>query len=224
MITQIKRDRQVLQAATKILSGLRGEEKMMQYLDKLELGIHHVGEIIQLQQKAARPDTHITRFGFSAMLDDTLSLIQDRIDKFGIELVLKLDPELKRVELPRNPMIQMVMNFIKNSMEAIGQRARGQFSHKGEIVITTQLLVEEEEEGGRFLLTVADNGCGIAADRINQIFQFGETDKARGSGYGLHSAANFIRSLKGDLRAESDGENRGASMVVELPIRIGADE
>jgi len=131
---------------------------MMQYLNKLELGIHHIGEIIQLQQRAARPDTHITRFDFSGMLSDTLSLIHDRVDKFGIEVVQTLDPELRRVELPRNPMIQMVMNFIKNSMEAIGERIRHQYSHQGRIELSTRILIPESEDGGRFVLTISDNG------------------------------------------------------------------
>ncbi len=212
---QVQRDQQVMQAAIKILSGLRGEEKMMQYLSKLELGVHHVGEIIQLQQKAARPDTHFTRFGLTSMVEDTLHLIQDRIDKFGIEMVVEMDPAIKQVELPRNPMIQMVMNFIKNSMEAIGQRIRHEMKHKGRIELQTRLLDE-----ARFELTIVDNGCGISEDRLQQIFLFGETDKSRGSGYGLHSASNFVKSLHGEIRAESEGENRGARMVVELPIKV----
>jgi len=217
---QIQRDTQVLQAGVKILGGLRSEEKMMQYLNKLELGIHHIGEIIQLQQRAARPDTHITRFDFSGMLSDTLSLIHDRVDKFGIEVVQTLDPELRRVELPRNPMIQMVMNFIKNSMEAIGERIRHQYSHQGRIELSTRILIPESEDGGRFVLTISDNGCGIAKERLEQIFQFGQTNKVTGSGYGLHSAINFVHHLNGELYAESDGENQGAIMVVELPIKV----
>ncbi len=212
---QMERDRQVLQAAIKILQGLRGEEKMLQYFDKLELGVHHIGEIIQLQQKAARPETHITRFSFGSMLDDTLSLIQDRIEKFGIEITMQLDPEIKQVALPRNPMIQMVMNFIKNSMEAVGERIRSEYSHKGEIVISTECIEED-----RFVLRISDNGCGIEAERLESIFTFGETDKEYGSGYGLHSAANFVRSLQGRLYAESEGANRGATMIVELPLQL----
>ena len=112
-------------------------------------------------------------------------------------------------------MIQMVMNFIKNSMEAIGERLLEQYSHKGRIEISTHLDGE-----GNFVLTIADNGCGIAADRLEQIFNFGETNKERGSGYGLHSAANFVKSLRGELHALSDGENQGAAMVVTLPLSV----
>lgn len=216
----LQRDQQVLQATAKILQGLRGEEKMLQYLDKLELGVHHIGEIIQLQQKAARPETQITRFNFADMLDDTLSLIHDRVEKFGIEVELELDEKLKRVELPRNPMVQMVMNFIKNSMEAIGERIRHEYSHQGKIRIVTHLLGAEGPAEARFALEISDNGCGIAADRLERIFQFGETDKAKGSGYGLHSAANFVHHLGGELNATSDGENRGATMRVELPVKF----
>ncbi len=212
---QVERDRQVFDASIKILSGLRGEEKMGQYLDKLELGVHHIGEIIQLQQKAARPETHITRFHYPSMIADTLSLIQDRIDKFGIEIEVNIDADIQLVELPRNPMIQMVMNFIKNSMEAIGQRVRSEFNYKGRIDI-----VASKSGEGRFIFTITDNGCGIEAARLESIFNFGETDKRHGSGYGLHSAANFVRSLQGRIEASSDGVNLGATMTVELPLVV----
>ena len=215
LVATNQRNEQVMQATVKILSGLRGEEKMVQYIDKLELGIHHIGEIIQLQQKAARPDTHITSFNFPSMLNDTLSLIQDRIEKYNIEVVRDLDPKLQKVELPRNPMIQMVMNFIKNSMEAVGERLLEEYSHQGKIEIITAVVGENS-----FKLTVRDNGCGIYPDRLEKIFVFGETNKEQGSGYGLHSAANFVRSLNGKLYAESDGENSGAAMIVQLPIRV----
>lgn len=214
---QIERDQQVAEAVTRILAELRGEEKMNQYLSKLELGVRHIGEIIQLQQKAARPETHVTRFNFSSMMEDTLSLIQDQTEKYGIEIVQDLSPDIHHVELPRNPMIQMVMNFIKNSMEAIGERIRTQQGHKGRIEIVVRPI-----DRGLFSMVIRDNGCGIEAERIEQIFGFGETNKEHGSGYGLHSAANFISSLKGSIDVESGGENRGAAMTIELPIRVGS--
>ena len=39
-----------------------------------------------------------------------------------------------------------------------------------------------------------------------------------GSGYGLHSAANFASSIGGSIDAESAGENQGATLRLILPL------
>ncbi|MBT3197179.1 MAG: histidine kinase, partial [Gammaproteobacteria bacterium] len=48
----------------------------------------------------------------------------------------------------------------------------------------------------------------------------GYTTKQRGSGYGLHSAAHFVRSLGGEIEAESQGRHQGLVMRVKLPIEM----
>ena len=50
-----------------------------------------------------------------------------------------------------------------------------------------------------------------------KMFQFGYTTKAVGSGFGLHSCANFLFAHKGRLEANSEGKAQGAKFVVTLP-------
>ena len=44
-----------------------------------------------------------------------------------------------------------------------------------------------------------------------------------GHGFGLHSAANAMRALGGELRASSDGPGHGAGFAIELPLRVPVD-
>ena len=73
-------------------------------------------------------------------------------------------------------------------------------------------------------LTIEDNGIGFAPDLHDQLFQFGFSTKQRGSGFGLHSVAVFIRECGGSLRLESGGRGLGARLGLELPIDQSADD
>jgi len=68
-------------------------------------------------------------------------------------------------------------------------------------------------------IAIADNGSGIAAEHMNRIFTHGFTTKTTGHGFGLHSGALAAKEIGGVLRAESPGPGRGATFVLELPLK-----
>ncbi|WP_459871669.1 ATP-binding protein [Endothiovibrio diazotrophicus] len=70
-------------------------------------------------------------------------------------------------------------------------------------------------------IRVADNGCGIARERLQEIFLSGSSTKLRQTGMGLHSVANFVLSLGGAIEARSEGVGRGAEVVIRLPRSPG---
>ncbi|MCH9021738.1 MAG: ATP-binding protein, partial [Planctomycetes bacterium] len=43
--------------------------------------------------------------------------------------------------------------------------------------------------------------------------------KQNGHGFGLHSSANHATEMGGALWAESDGRGRGATFILELPLK-----
>ena len=63
---------------------------------------------------------------------------------------------------------------------------------------------------------VEDSGIGISAESLSRLFEFGFTTKNDGHGFGLHTCAILAKELSGDLRAFSDGENRGARFELEF--------
>jgi len=64
-----------------------------------------------------------------------------------------------------------------------------------------------------------DNGCGIAPENIECIFERGFTTKSSGStGQGLHWSASTVSVMNGKLYAESEGPGRGACLHLLLPL------
>ena len=67
-------------------------------------------------------------------------------------------------------------------------------------------------------IEVADNGVGIAAEHMGQLFNHGFTTKTDGHGFGLHSVAVTAKELGGEIRVESKGLGQGASFTLDLPL------
>lgn len=103
----------------------------------------------------------------------------------------------------RIPIWQGLDNLIRNAIRASGALKP--------IVVSC----ESTENGAR--VVVADKGHGIAPENLSKVMSAGFTTKGRtGTGLGLHSFAVFLSATEGDLRVESDGIDRGATVVAEI--------
>ena len=86
-----------------------------------------------------------------------------------------------------------------------------------------RIVVSIARAPGRVLVTVRDNGRGIARDQLGRIFEpFVQADRerdARGGGLGLGLAIvnNLVVRHGGSITARSEGRDRGASFIVDLP-------
>jgi len=105
---------------------------------------------------------------------------------------------------------QVVINLVVNAAEAIREDA----THPGHIVVRTLLL--DDEAAQRVVLEVADNGRGIAAAQIGEIFRPLYTTKRSGTGLGLAICRRIVEEHGGRIEVESIvGE--GTTVRVLLP-------
>jgi C4-dicarboxylate-specific signal transduction histidine kinase len=105
--------------------------------------------------------------------------------------------------------VQILVNLICNAQHACDEHgAPGRW-------ISLRLEASPARDRVRFI--VGDNGVGIPAANLTRIFAHGFTTRPDGHGFGLHSAANAARELKGTLTAQSAGPGRGATFTLELP-------
>ncbi|MGZ8710988.1 MAG: ATP-binding protein [Thermoanaerobaculia bacterium] len=89
------------------------------------------------------------------------------------------------------------------------------------------VIVALERDGDQAVVRVADDGVGIAPDRIGTIFElFAQAENAigraqGGMGIGLALVRNLLQLHDGTISAESDGLGNGSEFVVRLPIFDG---
>ena len=86
-----------------------------------------------------------------------------------------------------------------------------------------QVRVELKGTGNQLTLTVSDTGAGIAPSFLPHVFEWFRQADARsrsqsGLGLGLGIVRHIVELHRGTVRAESEGEGKGATFTVTLPI------
>lgn len=186
-------------------------------LQPIQLGVRHISEIIQVQQSAARPGAQAVPCELDKVVEDVLVMQQTVLDRSAIEVKCQFDAELVAYQLPRNQLLQAINNLVKNSYEAIVEQERNRgVKGGGEIVINIERYPAQQ----RVALTVADNGVGLASSELEKVMQFGYTTKEKGSGFGLHATANFIKSIGGEISIASEGGGLGSRVEMMIPMGV----
>lgn len=218
-VSNIEKLQHGLKRALSELNNLHQQELTVQAAD-IAKSIEYVSEVIRVQQSQAQAQNiYIKSFNLQGAIEDVLLIERETNRKHDITIQHKIPTGLEDASLPYNQFMQLLGNLIKNSREAIEQQRLmvDRPEYPGEVFIEIQ-----PSDGGRFTLTIKDNGCGIEAEHLNSIFQRGVSQKGGGSGFGLHAAATFIQSLDGTIQAHSEGRGQGACISLELPIHVNS--
>ena len=116
------------------------------------------------------------------------------------------------VHADRERLAQVISNLLTNAAK---------YTEPGGTVTVTAL-----RERDVVVLTVSDNGIGIAADMLPRVFDSfvqdrQALDRARGGlGLGLTIVKSLVSLHEGSVTAESAGRGRGASFTVRLPLVV----
>ena len=122
---------------------------------------------------------------------------------------------LPPLKIDKNKLMQVVVNMIKNSYEAIDAKD-GEASEKKLVVRTFR---DQDQTG----FEITDSGIGIDPDKTGDAFEYGQSGKGS-SGFGLYYCKIFAEANRGKLMLTSPGKGLGATirMVFEpetLPDR-----
>ena len=150
-------------------------------------------------------------------LHDTLAAafreMRDSLTQRGIRTSINCRRAPREIRIRESQFHQMLVNLIKNSVEAIDELA----AERG--VARRPYIRIRAWSGDKFLnLEIADSGIGLKTGDTQVLFAPGYTTKSSGSGLGLHSAANFVVASGGRIRPASDGFGNGTVMRVMLPL------
>ena len=169
--------------------------------------ISHIRDIVALQQSYAKVSNIRETTDIAELIADALHINKGALERHGIEVGQDIDVT-GTVLLEKQKILQVLVNLIKNSADSLGESPKT--PKRLNIVI-------KMTEPDRLSLRIEDNGIGIPPENLTRIFAHGFTTKKQGHGFGLHTGALAIAEMGGTLRAESDGHNRGASFILELP-------
>ncbi|MDX2147249.1 MAG: HAMP domain-containing sensor histidine kinase [Planctomycetota bacterium] len=122
------------------------------------------------------------------------------------------------IEADADRLVQVLVNLIRNSIQASMQGGRGRDERRsGEIVVAA----ERSRRGGQdwVTLTVSDDGPGIHPDILPRLFEPFVSTKldSQGTGLGLAVADGIVREHGGILLARNKPDRQGAVFEIVLP-------
>ncbi len=191
------------------------------------------GDLIQINQNANRAASLVGQLlAFSRKqtlrletidMRDTLADLTHLLNRLvgeRITLTLKHDPVLKPVRADKRQLEQVLMNLVVNARDAMPAG--------GEIRVTTEYVqlaspLERDRAsvppGEYVLVTVADDGSGIAPDMLQKVFEPFVTTKrtGEGTGLGLSTAYGIMKQSNGFIFVDSILD-KGTTFSLYLPV------
>jgi nitrogen fixation/metabolism regulation signal transduction histidine kinase len=156
---------------------------------------------------ARAPEITISRFELNQLIREVAYLY--RAEGNRLRMQLDLDESLHEVHADNVRLRQLLHNLIRNSMEATEGR------EDPRVEITTRLV--EPGERPFVEITVSDNGPGIDANAMEQLFDPYVTTKKKGTGLGLAIVKKLVEEHGGTVAAENP-RGGGARITVRLPV------
>lgn len=138
---------------------------------------------------------------------DVVHIVHLSLDIFNEEYI-QFQSETDEIitKIDRTQLIRIITNLVKNAIQALPEE-----QEEKSVVVTVR---RKEDQA---IITVADNGKGIAKDDFERVFEPKFTTKTSGMGLGLAIIKNIIENYNGTITFESE-LNQGTTFTVMLPI------
>ena len=124
---------------------------------------------------------------------------------------LRVSAQLPSVYADRVLLEQVLLNLLRNAIDANRELHGEQPS---------RILLGAARDGDGVLVEVADQGTGVAPERLDEIFTPFITSKADGLGLGLSMSRSLIEGFGGSLWARA-GDNGGLVLCCRLAVSRG---
>jgi two-component system nitrogen regulation sensor histidine kinase NtrY len=122
-----------------------------------------------------------------------------------IDLIMELDEDLPSLNFDREQLRRVFVNLFDNAIQAMNQ--------KGRLWVSTKYDTKRK----RVVVTVADEGPGIAQEDQERLFVPYFTRKKTGTGLGLAIVRRIITDHDGQIQAENN-QPKGATFTFDLPV------
>jgi two-component system, LuxR family, sensor kinase FixL len=143
----------------------------------------------------------------NALVTELRELVETDAHVHGVQLSLDLAAELPEVIVDSGQIQQVILNFVRNSVDAFALRP----ARRPRIVIRTSLAAHDEIE-----LAVIDNGPGLPTEVTSRLFDPFFSTKENGTGLGL-AISNTIARAHGGSVGYRPNEPNGACFYILLP-------
>jgi two-component system, LuxR family, sensor kinase FixL len=180
-------------------------ERAREVFDKAAEQLERATQLVRrLRDFARKGESERRPEPIGKLIDEAAALALIGARDSGIKVQLRIAPELPEVAVDRIQVQQVVVNLIRNAVEAMESELR-------------ELTVTAAPDGnGGVAIRVADTGPGLAPHVVERLFQPFVTTKPQGMGIGLSICRAIVEAHGGKLRAEPN-PGGGTVFAFSLP-------
>ena len=193
------------------------------FIPKIEQASERAAELCrQMLAYAGKTQIVQSQVNILALVDEMVRMLKATLPK-NVAIKLGSSTDVPLVKADTSQISQIVMNFIINASEAIGEA-------QGEILVLLEKAViadgpsEKDYQGKKIrpgdyvCLVVTDNGCGMSNETKRRIFEPFYTTKFTGRGLGMSAVLGIVTSHGGALQIFTQ-LGQGTTFKVYLPVQ-----
>lgn len=196
-----------ISAARRLLAGDERAriETIREILREAAAAVLRSEQIIRRLRDFIRPGETARRIeSVATMVEEASSLALTGAEAAGIQARFRLDPGAKQAFADRIQVEQVLVNLMRNAIEAMAE------SERRDLEVATRLVDEQTVE-----IAVADSGSGIPGEAADRLFEPFISSKPHGMGLGLSICRSIIEAHGGRLWSEP---NRGGGAVFRFTL------
>lgn len=203
-------------AAQLLALELETNELVKEYTQVMIRETDRVNRIIEELMDLANPrpaqwsEVHLTR-----ILNDIVLFQKEAHRSREVDFKLALDPSIPPISGDENLLTRLFLNLVKNAGEAVARQ--GRIEIRSRIGADVHLTQPGTRPVPFVEIDIIDNGCGIPAENLEQIFTPFFTSKTAGSGLGLSICQKIVTEHQGFMKVESS-LREGTRVRVALPF------
>lgn len=183
---------------------LRGETKIV--LDEIGRLSAKLNQLLQFSRPAVLGGSAQATCDARAVIEEVAGVLRHEAERRGVELDVEVPAGGARTAAAADAVSDIVSNLLVNALEAAPRGGR--------------VSVAAASNNGCCVLSVEDNGPGIAEEVREKMLQPFFTTKARGTGLGLAIVARRAAEFGGKVEWDSPvRDGRGTRFCVSLPLQ-----
>jgi len=153
------------------------------------VGLYEFVEKYREISKIPPPDKE--KIGIEKLIGPVVKLFEQDLLNEGIELKVDTNEPLLTIRADKNLIEQVLINLIKNSIEALSKTDN------------KNIRIISEGTAGTQIIRIIDNGCGIEDEHLDEVFIPFFSTKESGSGIGLTLSKQIMQLHGGNIIADS---------------------
>ena len=186
------------------------------HIDVVNEEIDHLNKLVMDFLLAVRPvKAQLELKEPDKLIDGLVSFFKPEFNREGIEVIFKSSESGKRILLDEKLFRDVIMNISQNSLAALKSKYNG----GGETAMErgAKFCISNSIRDNKFIITIADNGCGMSEESLSKIFEPYYTTKANGTGLGMTMVYKIIKEFSGEIIVDSK-EGQGTAFTITFPI------